>query len=98
MRGVTNIGLCPVGKITNVSEIAVPQSGSSLSNECSHANQQSPHKPHGWCHPLLHFKKLMNCPHGNMVCVALYAMFIVVIYFMLSWDFLGGRSWEISQS
>ncbi|KAK5868975.1 hypothetical protein PBY51_009942 [Eleginops maclovinus] len=41
-EGVTHISFCPVGTITNGSEIAVPQSGSSLSNKCSHANQQSP--------------------------------------------------------
>lgn len=46
-EGVSHIRSCPVGKITNGSEIAVPQSGSSLSNECSHANPQSPHKPNG---------------------------------------------------
>lgn len=44
---VTHISFCPVGKITNGFEIAVPQSGSSLL--CSHANPQSAHKPGGWC-------------------------------------------------
>lgn len=84
VRGVTHIRFCPVGKITNGSEIAVPQSGSSLSNKCSHANQQSPHKPHGWCSPLLHLRSLINCPHTNMVCVALYILLMwPVIYFML---------------
>lgn len=38
MGGAARIRFCPVGKITNGSEIAVPQSGSSLSGKCSHAN------------------------------------------------------------
>lgn len=42
-EGVTRISFCPVGTKTNGPEIAVPQSGSALSNKCSHANQQSPH-------------------------------------------------------
>lgn len=45
--GATCIRYCPIGKITNGSKIAVPQSGSSLWNKCSHANWQSPHKPCG---------------------------------------------------
>ena len=47
VSGVIHIGFCPVGKITNGSEIAVPQTGSSLSS--SHANPQSAPKPGGWC-------------------------------------------------
>lgn len=72
--GVTCIRFCSVGKITNGSEIAVPQSGSSLSNKCSHANRQSPHKPHGWCSPYLHSRSLMDCLGANTVCVALYLL------------------------
>lgn len=48
-EGVSHIRSCPVGNITNGSEIAVPKSGSSLSNKCSHANRQSPHKSNGRC-------------------------------------------------
>lgn len=54
MSGVTHISFCPVGRITNGSEIAVPPSGSALSTQCSHANPQSGHKPEGWCSPSLH--------------------------------------------
>lgn len=53
VSGVTHIRFCPVGKITNGSEIAVPQSGSALSKQCSHANPQSAHKPEGWGSPSL---------------------------------------------
>lgn len=52
-RGLAHISFCPVGKITNGSEIAVSPPGSSLSNKCSHANPQSAHKPEGWCSPSL---------------------------------------------
>lgn len=90
VRGVTHIRFCPVGKITNGSEIAVPQSGSSLLNKCSHANRQSPHKPHGWCSPLLHLRSLINCPHTNTVCVALYVLLMwPVIYCFASYTQVG---------
>lgn len=41
VRGVTHIRFNPVGKITNGSKIAVPESGSSLSNEYSHASSHA---------------------------------------------------------
>lgn len=69
VRRVTHISFCPVGKITNGSEIAVPQSGSSLL--CSHANPQSAHKPRGWCWPPFH----LECD-SSVVCVPLCTVFM----------------------
>lgn len=86
--GVTCIRLCPVGKITNGSEIAVPQSGSSLWNKCSHANQQSPHKPSGWCPPCLQFGSLIYCLCTNMVCVALYLLLKLSVIDVMLFCFL----------
>lgn len=54
MSGVTHISFCPVGRITNGSEIAVPQSGSALSKQRPHANPQSGHKPEGRRSPSHH--------------------------------------------
>lgn len=31
--------------------------------------KQLPHKPRGRCAPYFQFGSLMDCPHGNMVCV-----------------------------
>lgn len=73
-EGLTHIWSRPLGMITNGSEIAGPQSGSSLSNECSHANRQSPHKPLGRSSRLLRFRRLMYGLHANMVCVVLHTL------------------------
>lgn len=74
VTGIAHIWPRPVEMITNGSEIAGPQTGSSLSNECSHANPQSPHKRLGRSSRLLRFRRLMCGLHTSMVCVALHTL------------------------